>query len=363
MAGVGSSGRLLAAQARVGVGLAAALNPPFLRPALERLVAPRVEEASLGGVPATIFRPRRGSGPWPAAVVYPGVTRRGRGHPALVGLGHAFGAVGYLAVVAEPDGLAVGELTGTTVEQALEAAASTRLRRDVAKGWIALVGVSGGATLALRVAAEPELSSHVSAVLALAPVCDLKEALRFVTTGRRVEDGRLVPFETRDFFRLVCARSLVASLPGGEARDGLLARLRALPDYGDDPYATLRATLPDRLDPAARATVELLLNRDPQRFDELVSGLPPEVRESLDALSMGTRARAITAPVELVVARRDKYVPLQDALALVDACPTVRLTILESLEHVVPRLTVHEIRHLARLDRALVRMLASSYSR
>ena len=63
------------------------------------------------------------------------------------------------------------------------------------------------------------------------------------------------------------------------------------------------------------------------------------------------------------LARSDKYVPLEDAVAFAEACPAARLTVLESLGHVVPRLVVQEARDLARLDRALVRTLAASYSR
>ena len=364
MSRVRSTGGLLVAQVRVGVGLAAGLSPPLLGDAVRRLVGtPRVDETVLGGVPATVFRPPRGRGPWPATVVYPGVTRQGRRHPALVGLGRAFATSGHVAVVPEPDGIARGELTAGTVAQALAVAEAARGRPTVRRGRLALAGVSGGATLALRVAAERSVSEHVTVVLALAPVCDLTEALRFVTTGQRLEHGRLVPFETRDFFRLVCARSLVASLPGGGPRDALLARLGSLPDYGAEPFAALRRWPRDALDASTRATVEFLLNTKPERFDALLAELPPAVRASLDSLSVARRAGAVTAPVELVVGRRDKYVPLEDAAAFAESCPTARLTVLESLEHVVPRLAVREVRELARLDGALVRMLASSYSR
>jgi hypothetical protein len=63
------------------------------------------------------------------------------------------------------------------------------------------------------------------------------------------------------------------------------------------------------------------------------------------------------------VARADKYLPLADSLAFAAACPQARLTILDSLEHAVPRLAVGDLRDLARLDGALVRALAAAYSR
>src|SRR3990170_7945216 len=126
--------------------------------------APRAKEDEVAGAPATIFRPARGRGPWPALVVFPGVTRMGRRHPAFVGLGRGLASIGALAVLAEPEGLARGELTGTTVTQALAAAGARAARRDAQRGRIALVGVSGGGTLALLAAAAPQLAAPGSAV-------------------------------------------------------------------------------------------------------------------------------------------------------------------------------------------------------
>jgi acetyl esterase/lipase len=348
---------------RLGLSLAAAWDVPLVGRVVRSLAgAPRVEESKVGGVPATVYRPGRGEGPWPAVVAIPGVTRRGRHHPAFVGLGRGLASVGRLVVVPEPDGLPQGELTASTVRDALAVTSAVLGRSDVGGRRIALAGASGGATLALRVAAAAEIRSRVSVVLALAPVCDLAEAVRFATTGRRRADGGLVPFETRDFFRLVCARSLVAALPAGGSREELLRGLRSLPDYGRDPLGKLRRMPAQGLDEGAAAVRDLLANEAPERFDELLEALPAEARASLDALSAVAGAREVDAAVELVVARSDKYVPLADALAFVAVRPGTRLTVLESLEHVVPRLAVRDLRDLARLDAALVRTLTASYS-
>ncbi|HEY4620318.1 MAG TPA: CocE/NonD family hydrolase [Gaiellaceae bacterium] len=351
-------------QARLLAAVLVAYDPPVLGAGIRMLVgAPRVEESEVAGAPATIFRPARGQGPWPALVVFPGVTRMGRRHPALVGLGRGLASIGALVVVAEPEGLARGELTGTTVTQALAAAEAVAARRDAQRGRIALVGVSGGGTLALLAAAAPQLAARVRAVAALAPVCDIVEAIRFVTTGAYRENDDLVGFATGDFFKLVVARSVVACLPEGRDRTALLGRLRALADYGDTPLEELRTWPLEALDSGARAVVRLLANDDPTCFDELFSALPREVRESVESLSATAAASRIGAPVELVVARTDKYIPLADAISFAKACSTPRLTILESLEHAVPRASLFQARELAKLDGVLVRLLAASYSR
>jgi alpha-beta hydrolase superfamily lysophospholipase len=343
----------------VAGGLVIAYRPPLLEPGLRRALGPpRVRETDVVGVPATEYRPARGPGPWPAVVVVPGVTRDGRRHGAFVGIGRALAATGQLAVVVEPDGLARGELTPVAVGQVRDAAVATASRPNARGGRVALVGVSGGGSLSLLAAASPDLAPRVSAVAALAPCCDVAEAMRVVTTDVVRVNGALVPFAPGDFFRLAIARSLTACLEPGPDRDALRAHLAALDDYAADPLAGLRSWQGAELGVQARSLVELLSNGDPERFDELYAGLSESLRDAVRQLSPTCAAGAISAPIELVVAREDKYIPLEDARSFARACRTSRLTIIESLTHAVPRLALAEARDLVRLDGALVRLLA-----
>lgn len=349
------------AQGRVPLLLALASGGRVARRAV------RVEETTVGGVPATVYRPVRGGRPRPCVIVLPGVTRRGRAHPGFRAIGRGLAATGHLVVVAEPDGLAAGELTPATLQQARAAVEAAMSRRDAAGSRVALVGVSGGATLALLVAAEPAFADRVTAVGVLAPCCDIAEGLRFATTGVYRDGDVLVPFETGPFFKLVLARSIVGWLPPEDGR-ALRSHLVALDDYGPDPLAGVRDWPRDELGTEARSVVELLANEDPERFDPLVAALPARLGASLRELSPVTTASGIKAPVELVVPRADKYVPFADATTFAEACPTARLTVLESLAHAVPRVSPAATRDLARLDGVLVRLLAAarapaSYSR
>ncbi len=348
------------AQARVSVGIAAAYDGPVLG-GIARLVAGTVREAdtSVGGLPAFVYRPGRGPGPWPAVILFPGVTRRGRTHPALRAIGRGLAAAGRLAIVAEPEGLARGELTPAATRQARAAVEAVTARRDVTGGRASLVGVSGGATLALLAAADRNLRDRVSLVVALAPLGDVSEAIRYITTDVRRNGDMLMPFASGDFFRLVIARSVISCLEPGEDRTALRTHLLALEDYGTEPLFGLRTWSRDELDEPARAALALLSNEAPDRFDELFAALPESLRAAVDALSPLSVAREITAPVELVVARADKYIPLDDAVSFAETCPTARLTILESLTHVVPTVSPTALRDLVRLDGVLVRLLAA----
>lgn len=350
-----------AAQARLPVGLAAAHDGRVLGRIARALVGEAREgETSVGGVSATVYRPGRGAGPWPCVVLLPGVTRQGRAHPAFRAIGRCLAATGHLAVVAEPEGLSVGELTPETVSQAREAVEGAASWRAARGSRVALVGVSGGATLSLLVAADPRARTCVKHATALAPCCDIGEALRMVTTGVYRHRGKHSPFGSGDFFRLVIARSVIAWLPPGKDREALRSHLLSLADYGAYPLAGLRAWSRRGLGESARALVELVANEEPDRFDALLAALPGELRVNVELLSPTSHASNVEAPVELVVPRADKYIPLADSIAFAEACPTARLTVLDSLSHVVPTLSATDVRGLAQLDAVLVRLFAGA---
>lgn len=366
MSGTQPRRRTLDAQLGVLVALAAGSGRPSLAAAARRIAgSARVEEVELAGVPATLYRPARGALPLPRVVVLPGVTRQGRRHPAFVGVGTGLAAAGTLAAVVEPPGLSIGELTPDVLART-NAAVEAFAADPEGTGSLALAGVSGGATLALALAGAPALAARVSAVLALSPLCDIHEALRLVTTDRYGR-GALISFRPGSFLRLVLARSAIAWLEDGLDRRRLREHVLELEDYGAEPLRAFRSWPLEELEREARAIVRLLANDDPSRFDELYEALPDDLRETVGLLSPLRVAGDVRAPVELVVAREDKYVPLADAVALASACPTVRMTVIDSLEHAVPRVSPSAARDLARLDGALVRFLSAvrspSYSR
>ena len=353
-------GRLLVAQARLLAGIVAGGDPPLAGWALRAAGRePHVEETTLAGCPATLARPARAGGPWPAVALFPGVTRLGRFHPALQRLARGLAAAGQLAAIVEPAGLSAGMLTLSLVAEARAAVLELAGRSDVLDGRVGLVGVSAGGTTALLCAEEPELAGRISALAVLAPCCDIEQAIRVVTTGFVRKGAEMRPFESGDLFRLVIARSLAACLPAGHGRDALVAHLLALPDYGPDPLEAVRSWPAHELEPTARAVHAVLANTDPGRFDGLYAALAAEQRDALHALSAAQRASGITVPVEIVIAKEDKYIPRVDADAFVARCPRARLTVLASLSHAVPALSLRAAPDLARLDAVLVRFLAA----
>ena len=106
------------------------------------------------------------------------------------------------------------------------------------------------------------LRDRVSLVLVVAPLNDVSEAIRYITTDVRRDGDALVPVRSGDFFRLVIARSVISCLEPGDDRTALRSHLLALEDYGPEPLSGLRAWPRERLDEPARAAVALLSNED-----------------------------------------------------------------------------------------------------
>ncbi len=309
---------------------------PVLTAAVEGLTAePRSEEIEAGRAPTTRYCPGAGRA-WPTVVVLNGATALGRAHPRVVRLARALARAGHVVLVPDVPGLVRFEVTeeglASTVAVAEQAAAG-------AGGKVALFGVSAGTTLALLAAEEPELAGRVSVVAGLAGFTDLADLIRLATTGVCRQGDSLRPYEAGPFLALCVGRSVVAGLEPGPDRNALAAELAAVEADDPDPLARLRAQGRGRLSEQARASVELLANRDPERFDELYAALPPEVRQKVDRLSPVVRAERLRVPVELLCDPQDKYFPLEHSLALQRGAPSVRLTATRLLEHADARLS------------------------
>jgi pimeloyl-ACP methyl ester carboxylesterase len=319
---------------------------------------PRIEDDSVAGVPTTVYRPGTGDR-WPALVFLNGITARGRHHPEVERLAGALARAGFLVFVPDPPGLARGEITDRTLAATIAVVHAAADGRHAAGGRVGLVGVSIGASLGLLAAEQPSLADRVRLVAGVAPYTDLENVTRLATTGYTLEAGRLVPYATTSFLSLVIARSLVAALPAGRERSVLLAKLQRLHEGSPDPLALFRRLEPEEVAPSARAVVALLANRDPARFDRLYAGLPPELRASIVRLSPLAGAARLQASVDIASAPHDKYFPLAETQALVQAArhARVRLTVTSTLHHAVPDFSLSDLSDLFRFDGWAVRSL------
>ena len=174
----------------------------------------------------------------------------------------------------------------------------------------------------------------------------VEEAIRVVTTGVYRDGYALVPFTAGDFFKLVIARSIVACLAPGDDRDAYarncwrsttprsIRRLRC----GSSPAASERPRAP--LSTCSRTRIHSASKNFLQRFPR---GCVTPSTQSLRSPSLveSRRRRARRRPRGQVHhARRRDLVR--------GGMPGTRLTILGSLAHAVPELSLTAVRDRAR---------------
>jgi acetyl esterase/lipase len=285
---------------------------------------PTVGEEQWAGRPATIIRPSTRP-PWPSLVFASGATPEGRTHPIVLRFGLALARSGYMISIPELPGVADGVLTPATLDAAIRSTTEIADAQQSLHGRVGLVGVSVGGTLALLVAAEPQLAARISIVSCIAPFTDLKRVILLATTGMyRDDSGTLRPYPVP----VELAAGLARSIEQIGAADAL-------------------------------ATHELLANTDPSRFDDLYDALPPTVRESVATLSPRHVVDRILAPVEIATAPRDRYFPVDEPLAIATS-PRVRVTVTPTLAHAVPRLSGRNVVGAVQLELFFARTLLSA---
>jgi pimeloyl-ACP methyl ester carboxylesterase len=311
---------------------------------------PRVDETAVAGAPATVVRPGRGHGPWPAIVFVNGATRAGRHHPKVQRLARGLARAGFLVVVPDLPGLRLGEVTSATTAATIAVAKATSERRDVRGGRVGLYGVSVGASLALLAAESRALGGRVTVVGGEAPWVAMRRVIRLATTGYYGRER----YATDPYASLAIARSLAAGLPRSPGRERLLTRLESVDDHDPRPLASLgRGVYRD----GARRLVALLENRSPRRFDRLYAQLPAQLRRAVAALSPIRRAERLELPVELASAPHDKYFPPAESRALARVAPDARVSVTSTLDHAVPRPSLGDLGDFFRFDGFIVRFL------
>lgn len=347
------------AQVRAVVVLSRVLDVPVLDAAVVRVTSePVVSETTIAGAPTTVVHPE-GGGPWPAVLFITGADAGGRDEPHVRALADGLARAGFVTYVPDLPGMRSGTITAGTVDSAVDVTVGVARRGETSDGRVMLASVSAGASLALVVAASPETTGSVSAVAGVAPFTDMRRVVMLATTGYyRHDDGRLQRYDAAPWMREALALSLLDALRRGSTPPAVVDALaERVGEEEEDPLAPFAEVPTSLLDHDARAVVSLLANRDPDRFDSLFAALPEPLRREVEQLSPISGAGRLTMPVELASAPHDRYFPLAESRALVEAAPLARLTVTSTLEHATPSLDAGTVRDLARFDAFLVRVL------
>jgi pimeloyl-ACP methyl ester carboxylesterase len=165
---------------------------------------------------------------------------------------------------------------------------------------------------------------------------DLTEVILFLTTGRYREGGIDGSGEVLPEGRWIMLEANASTIADPSDRAALvdIARRRRR-----EPEADLGRVV-ESLGPAARAALELVTNTDPARFQSLLDGTAPELRDLLAKLSP---SRSLEGPIDvdlfLLHGRGDLIVPYTQSLALqrgLRVSGAVRLALLGGFQHARP---------------------------
>ena len=266
-------------------------------------VEPLTANIGSPAIAVDLYRRTGRPGALPGLVLVHGLSQQGKDDPRLREAASLLARAGWAVAVPTVEGLTILRLRpddALTVLAAIKALARTGYRP------VAVLGVSLGAGPALLAAADPSVSSDVSAVLALGGYASAVELLRYTLTGAYRFDG-------------VAGRRPVS----------------------EPAIAQFTLANADLLDGASRRLVD---NRDPAAVDGLVAGLTPPTRQLLTALSPEHVIGGLRAPLYLIHGRGDPAVPFTESLRLERAARAagrqqVRAVIVGSLGHIEPELS------------------------
>src|SRR5919201_4416625 len=162
----------LGAQGRALVVVGTTVHAPGFTWLVKRVTdAPRLTEEIIGGVTATVVRPKTRA---PVIVLFTGAAERGRRDPNVRALAEGFARSGYVVVLPDLPGLTRGELTLRTVRAAETVATESKA--------VAFFGLSTGGAVAMLVAERRSMRDLVRLVAAMGAFTDIRAVLRLATT-------------------------------------------------------------------------------------------------------------------------------------------------------------------------------------
>ena len=280
-------------------------------------------------LPATLFLPAGGDGPWPGWVVLGGVTRMGRRHPQLVRFTRALAASGAAVVVPEVpewrDLRLVPTVAAPTIRAGIEA---LRTRRDVRPGKVGVVGLSFGAPQVALATTVDGVAQHVAGTALFGGYCDLELTLRCMISGVhewRGERHRLVP---DPYGRWVVASNFLTDVEGYEDAGDVAAALRALALAATErrvpAWSPEHDALKDALRPSIAACRRGLFDFFAPRTDApqpcceegdaWAALLAGACRRAEPLLEPSRRLGCVRVPTRLIHGRNDRLIPYTESL-------------------------------------------------
>ncbi|HMA12253.1 MAG TPA: hypothetical protein VKO83_10225 [Steroidobacteraceae bacterium] len=258
--------------------------------------------------------------PRAAIVAIPGAVPLGKDDPRLVAFATTLARAGFAVLVPELAGFRQLRIRPADAREVADAFAWISRRPVLAPaGRAGMAAFSYSVGPAILAALEDDIRERVRFIVGVGGYYDLKNAMRFFTTGWFEHGGRWQRVTPDDTGRMVLAYSSLDYLANAAADRGVFDRMVAR--RMRDPRADL-APLASQLSAGARAVYALAVNPDPARFGELYARLPAVMRADIERLDLARHdLKPLKARLLLIHGRHDPLIPWPESVALAAAVP------------------------------------------
>jgi pimeloyl-ACP methyl ester carboxylesterase len=300
-------------------------------------------------VPALLFLPPAGNGPFPAWIALHGVTRRGPRHSTLLRFAQSVAGSGAAVLVPHvPEWMDI-HLAPEATLPTIAAGVRLLLSRTDVRPPFGLIGFSFGAPQVLIAGSHESVSENVAGVVSFGGYCDLKRTVHFAFTGEYEWQDRLARMPPEPYGRWVLGANHLVDAPGyGDAGDVAQALWQLSvaagdrrPAAGTAEHEQLQRTLRSRLARARRGLYDLFVSHqgdhpDRPATDALVEALAAGCRSASPLLEPTPFLGRIEHPVEVLHGRGDRTIPYTESLRLEDHLPRgarARVTVTRLFSH------------------------------
>jgi len=281
---------------------------------------------------ADLYTP--GKTPLAAIVLSPGLAEAGKNDSRLVSFAHTLARARFMVLVPDLTNLRQLKIRQQDVQGLIHAFKYLRSQagqdKDTSAGIGAFSYMAGPAVLAALEHPQPE---QVDFVLSVGGYYDLRQVISYFTTGYFSNNGEWQYREPNHYGKWAFVMSNADLLDKQQDRETLSRiadRKLAKPDAAID-------DLRSHLSAQGKAVLALVDNKQRQRSDELIAGLPAPMKAQLAMLNLANKdLSALKAELVLVHGTDDSIIPYPQSQALDAALPEsqAQLFLIDGLAHV-----------------------------
>ena len=277
--------------------------------------APRLEEVSYptsnGFGVADLYTPA-GDGTHGAVLLFLGVNPAGRDDPRVVGLAEGLARAGVIVLIPWSQEMTQKKVSASEIDSLVHAYEFLLDNDRVDPERSGMGGFCVGASFATVAAQDARIREQVKFVNFFGGYFDAKDLTVSVTSASRFYGDAVEPWTPDRLSVEVVSTHLIDGLPDS-VEHALLGRVFIEKD------AVLDGGMLATMSAEAQTVHRLLSGVSRSEADELVSGLPDEMRIELASISPATRLQDLNARMLMMHDRQDKLVPSEEYRRLADA--------------------------------------------